>query len=124
MIESHWQPQAAPTWVTAVPSRRCPELVRDFARRLTERLGLDYREALEKIRDAPPQKTMQNSYHQVRNVLGSFRAVPDTVISEPVFLVDDMVDSRWSLTVCGIVLRAAGAGPVVPLALGETAKGA
>jgi ATP-dependent DNA helicase RecQ len=124
MLENHWQPEAAPTWVTAVPSRRSPELVLDFARRLAARLGLDYREALEKIRDAPPQKTMQNSYHQARNVLDSLRAIPEAMIPEPVFLVDDMVDSRWSLTVCGVLLRKAGAGPVVPLALGETAKGA
>jgi ATP-dependent DNA helicase RecQ len=34
-----------------------------------------------------------------------------------VFLVDDLVDSRWTLTVVGRLLRRAGSGPVVPLAL-------
>jgi ATP-dependent DNA helicase RecQ len=123
MLETYWQPEVAPTWVTAVPSRRTAELVPDFARRLAERLGLIYRDALEKVCDAPPQKTMQNSYYQATNVLGSFGALPDATLAEPVFLVDDMVDSRWSLTVCGLLLREAGSGPVVPLALGETAKG-
>jgi ATP-dependent DNA helicase RecQ len=124
MLERYWQPDVTPTWVTAVPSRRTPDLVPGFARRLGERLGLPYRDALEKAGDTPVQKLMQNSHHQARNALRSFRAIPSAVIPEPVFLVDDMVDSRWSLTVCGVLLGEAGSGPVVPLALGETAKGA
>jgi ATP-dependent DNA helicase RecQ len=36
-----------------------------------------------------------------------------------VLLVDDLVDSRWSLTVAGRLLRLAGSGPVLPLALGQ-----
>jgi ATP-dependent DNA helicase RecQ len=123
MLESYWQPAMTPTWVTAVPSLRAPGLVPDFAQRLAKRLGLAYREALEKIADTPPQKTMQNSHHQAQNALTSFRSISDAVLPEPVFLVDDMVDSRWSMTVCGLILTEAGSGPVVPLALGETSKG-
>ena len=36
----------------------------------------------------------------------------------PVLLVDDLVDSRWSITVAGRALRRAGADAVLPLALG------
>jgi len=110
--------------VTAVPSRRTPELVPSFARRLAARLGLPYREALEKISDAAPQKAMENSYYQARNALRSFRAIPAALSPEPVFLIDDMVDSRWSLTACGAILAEARCGAVVPLALAETTKGA
>ena len=39
------------------------------------------------------------------------------VRSGPVLLVDDLVDSRWTLTVAGSLLRDAGAGPVFPFAL-------
>jgi ATP-dependent DNA helicase RecQ len=67
---------------------------------------------------------MENGYYQARNALESFRAIPDAVIPEPVFLVGDMVDSRWSLTVCGVMLAEAGSGAVVPIALAERAKGA
>ena len=35
----------------------------------------------------------------------------------PVLLVDDLVDSRWTLTVAGSLLREHGAGPVFPFAL-------
>ena len=38
-------------------------------------------------------------------------------LSGPVLLVDDLVDSRWSLTVAGRALRRAGAPGVLPLAL-------
>jgi ATP-dependent DNA helicase RecQ len=124
MLTDRWQPVQTPTWVTAVPSYRAPDLLPSFARRLAGRLGLDYREALEKTADTPQQKTMENSYHQASNALSSFRAIPEAVITEPVFLVDDMVDSGWSLTVCGVILAEAGSGPVVPVALAETSKGA
>jgi ATP-dependent DNA helicase RecQ len=123
MVESDLQPNPAPTWVTSVPSRRTGELVPDFARRLAERLGLPYRSALAKTRDNPPQKTMENSVQQARNVIGAFAARPAEIMDGPVLLVDDMVDSRWSVTVCGIALREAGSGPVYPIALGETTPG-
>jgi ATP-dependent DNA helicase RecQ len=36
----------------------------------------------------------------------------------PVLLVDDLADSRWTLTVAARALRAAGAPAVLPLTLG------
>ena len=123
MLED-WQPDPAPEWVTAVPSRRHPDLVPNFARRLADRLGVPYRDALVKVRDTEEQKQMQNSVQQVRNTVGAFAAVPEQVLDGPVLLVDDMVDSRWSMTACGIALAEDGSGPVLPLALAETTRGA
>lgn len=37
--------------------------------------------------------------------------------------VDDIVDSRWTLTVCGALLQEAGSGPVFPVALATAASG-
>ncbi len=123
MLQNHWQPEVMPTWVTAVPSRRAPELVGGFAKRLAYRLGLPYREALQKTKNTPPQKDMQNSYHQARNALNSFAAISENVIADPVLLVDDMVDSGWSLTVCGVLLAEAGSGSVLPIALADSSAG-
>jgi ATP-dependent DNA helicase RecQ len=39
-----------------------------------------------------------------------------------VYLVDDMVDSGWTFTVCAALLRQAGSGPVFPVALAQTSK--
>jgi len=94
--------------------------VTDFAKRLAQRLGLPFREAVSKARDNPPQKLQNNSFFQCRNLDGAFevkRAVPNT----PVLLVDDVVDSRWTMTVVAALLRQAGSGPVFPIALATTA---
>jgi ATP-dependent DNA helicase RecQ len=122
LVRDLWQPEAAPRWVTAIPSMRT-DIVPDFARRLAQRLGLPYHEALVKVRNNPPQKRMENSYQQARNVAEAFRAQADQVDSGPVLLVDDIVDSRWSMTVCAALLREAGSGPVFPLALASAAGG-
>lgn len=37
----------------------------------------------------------------------------------PVLLVDDLVDSRWTLTVASVALREAGADAVLPFALAQ-----
>jgi ATP-dependent DNA helicase RecQ len=40
-----------------------------------------------------------------------------------VLLIDDMVDSRWTMTVAAWLLRAHGSGRVFPFALSLTGKG-
>lgn len=120
MIGQRWRPQPAPTWVTCVPSRNHPVLVPDFARRLAARLRLPFVPAVSKRRDNQPQKFQQNRYHQCRNLDGAF-AVAASIPSGPVLLVDDMVDSTWTLTVVAALLRQAGSGPVWPTALATTA---
>lgn len=122
MIEQAWQPEPAPRWVTAIPSLRT-DIVPDFARRLAQRLGLPYRDALVKVRDNPPQKRMLNSYQQARNVADAFRVETGQLAEGQVLLVDDIVDSRWSMTVCAALLREAGSGPIYPLALASAARG-
>ena len=37
-----------------------------------------------------------------------------------VFLIDDVVDSRWTLTVLSALLQQAGSGKVYPVALAST----
>lgn len=115
-----WNPLPRPTWVTAIPSRRHPDLVPDFARRLAERLGLSFQAVLARTDDRPEQKTMANSSQQARNVDGSL-ALAEALPVGPVLMVDDMVDSRWTLTVAAYLLKSAGSGPVFPLALASTA---
>ncbi len=110
-------------WVVPVPSRRHPELVREFATRLAANLGIECVEALTKIRDTAEQKTMENSFQQCENLLGAFRADAALVRSGPVLLIDDLVDSRWTLTICGERLRKRGSGPVYPFVLASQRKG-
>lgn len=116
-----WQPAPSPVWVTAIPSRRQPSLVSDFARRLALALGLPYVDALAKKEDRPEQKNMQNSDQQARNVIGSLAVNRSVILPTPVLLVDDMVDSGWTFTVAARLLRLSGSGVVWPFALADTA---
>jgi ATP-dependent DNA helicase RecQ len=81
-------------------------------------LDLPFLEVVERVRQVRPQKEMENSAQQLRNVFGAFRAAA-TPLPGPVLLVDDIVDSRWTLTVVGVALREAGSGPVYPFVLAE-----
>jgi ATP-dependent DNA helicase RecQ len=111
-----WAPQPAPTWVAWVPSASRPDLVPDLARRLAAGLGIDAHDAVRRVAARPPQKDMENSVQQFRNVYGAFE-VATPVPPGPVLLVDDIADSRWTLTVIGAALRRAGSGPAHPLVL-------
>jgi ATP-dependent DNA helicase RecQ len=42
-------------------------------------------------------------------------------VGGPVLLVDDLLDSRWTLTVAGALLRRHGASSVLPFALAAAA---
>ncbi len=121
-LYERWQPQPKPVWVTAVPSLRHPQLVPDFARRLAERLGLPFYVVLRQTTMKPEQKTMQNSQLQAANLDGAFE-VDDKVPSGPVLLIDDMVDSRWTMTVAAWLLRSHGSGEVFPMALALSSRG-
>jgi ATP-dependent DNA helicase RecQ len=123
LVWERWCPDPPPQWVTAVPSLRHPDLVSDFARRLAAALGLPYREALVKRHDTPEQKLMQNSAQQVTNVVDAIAAVRGRVLPGPVLLVDDIVDSGWTMTACGGRLRRAGSGVVYPFALAAMPPG-
>jgi ATP-dependent DNA helicase RecQ len=115
-----WKPDPEPTWVACVPSLRHPDLVPNFARRLASGLGLTFHQVLAKVDARPEQKTMTNSIQQVCNVYGSLALNSLPVPSGPVLLVDDIVSSRWTLTISGWLLRKNGSGEVWPLALSQS----
>ena len=112
-----WHPQPAPVWVTCVPSRRHPDLVPEFASRLADRLGLPFVAVIEKTGDSPEQKLMENSAQQARNLDGMLAMCAEPPSDGAALLIDDMVDSRWTLTVATWLLRTNGVGQVYPVAL-------
>jgi ATP-dependent DNA helicase RecQ len=118
VIRSRWHPDPPPGWVTAIPSRDRKALVGAFAERLAAGLRLPYLESLTSLIDAPSQKAMLNSAQQATNARRKLAILPGAVIPPgAVLLVDDIVDSRWTMTVAGSLLREQGAGPVLPYAL-------
>jgi ATP-dependent DNA helicase RecQ len=140
LVRDKWKPQPSPEWITAAPSRTHPTLVADFARRLAQRLGLPFVAVIRKRRENQPQKEMRNGVQQLRNVLDAFDVAgekPDGIVQSaawsaarllghvgeipngPVLLVDDVVDSGWTLTLLAVLLRQRGSGAVYPFALAK-----
>jgi ATP-dependent DNA helicase RecQ len=122
MIQERWSPEPFPEWVTCVPSLNHLDLVPNFARRVAKNLGIPFMAAVKKIKPNDPQKLKNNSFHQCRNLDGVF-SIQAGIPHKPVLLVDDIVDSGWTLTVIGALLRRAGSGSVYPLALASTSAG-
>jgi len=122
MLNARWHPSPPPEWITCVPSRKHPGLVPDYTRRLANALGLPFKPAIQQVRDKEPQKAQQNRYHQCRNLDGIF-SITAALPKGPVLLVDDVIDSGWTLTVNAALLRQSGSGPVWPLALATSNLG-
>ena len=123
LLQSRWQPSPFPKWVTCVPSLTRPKLVPDFAARLAIALGLPFHPIVQKVKQNQPQKDQENSFHQSNNLDGVFQVL-SPIPEEPVLLVDDVVDSKWTLTVISALLRLAKCGPVYPFALASSTQGA
>lgn len=122
MLEERWQPEPRPAWVTCVPSLRHPELVPDFARRVAASMDLPFVDAIRKVKENEAQKGQENRYHQCANLDGAFE-IAEGIPNTPVLLLDDIVDSRWTLTVLSALLLQTGSGPVWPVALAAAGSG-
>jgi ATP-dependent DNA helicase RecQ len=118
LIRELWQPDPPPTWITAIPSDRHPILVADFATRLAIQLAIPFLPVIHRTGNAPEQKNMQNSTMQARNVIGTL-SIDQQPQEGPVLLVDDIIDSGWTLTMAGYLLRKYGSGLVYPFTLAQ-----
>ncbi len=117
-----WEPQPTPEWVTCIPSQRRPTLLPSLARRLADQLGIPFFPVLSRSKPAAEQKTMANSAHQARNARESLEIDRGAVRPGPVLLIDDMVDSRWTITAATVLLRSKGSDVVFPFALARVGE--
>ena len=69
------------------------------------------------------QKDMENSVYQCQNAWNSF-SLRDDIDDVPtrIVLVDDIIDSKWTMTVCGYLLATAGCEMVFPFALADSSE--
>jgi ATP-dependent DNA helicase RecQ len=117
-----WDWAERPVAVAAVPSLGRPQLVASVARHLAALGRLTDLGTLDLTTDDPTGGPGGNSAFRLAAVHDRF-AVPAATaamlpgLTGPVLLVDDLVDSRWTMTVAGAVLRRAGAPGVLPFAL-------
>ena len=121
-----WPWASRPAGVVSIPSRSRPQLIASLAERIAEigrlrHLGtLAYAGPAGQTAARPGRQ--HNSAQRLRAVWDTV-AVPGTVgadlagLGGPVLLVDDLIDSGWTMTVAARALRQAGATAVLPLAL-------
>ncbi|GAA1181223.1 RecQ family ATP-dependent DNA helicase [Ornithinimicrobium humiphilum] len=117
-----WDWAARPVGVVAMPSRRRPAVVGSLAQQISEIGRLPLLGTLDYLSGGPVGEPGGNSAFRLANVWGRIGVGPELASAlaqagGPVLLVDDLVDSRWTLTVASRELRRAGADGVLPLVL-------
>ncbi|WP_327090721.1 RecQ family ATP-dependent DNA helicase [Nonomuraea sp. NBC_01738] len=122
-VLSSWDWRERPVGVVNVPSGSRPELVRGFATRLAQVGRLTYLGELG-YRAGSPGKQF-NSAKRVQAIRSTLAMPKDvgTAIADcggPVLLVDDRIDTGWTMTLGAALVRHAGAPAVLPLALATT----
>lgn len=105
-----------------MPSRRRPAVVGSLAQQISEIGRLPLLGTLDYLSGGPVGEPGGNSAFRLANVWGRIGVGPELASAlaqagGPVLLVDDLVDSRWTLTVASRELRRAGADGVLPLVL-------
>jgi ATP-dependent DNA helicase RecQ len=119
-----WDWEERPVAVVSLPSRSRPQLIDSLARGLASLGRLPYLGALELTGGGPTAGPGGNSAYRLASVWDRF-AVPEQLrgaLAEhpgPVLLIDDLADSKWTLTVAGAAIRDAGAEAVLPFALAQ-----
>ncbi|MCW2576850.1 MAG: recQ, partial [Modestobacter sp.] len=122
-----WDWAQRPGAVVAMPSRRRPALITGVAEGLARVGRLPYLGALDLAHGGPSGGPGGNSAFRLaavwqRIVVGAeLRARLAELGDAPVLLVDDLADSRWTMTVAGRELRLAGAASVLPFVLALSA---
>ncbi|HTU72247.1 MAG TPA: DEAD/DEAH box helicase [Trebonia sp.] len=116
-----------PTGVITLPSRTRPALIASLGERIAQVGRLPYLGSLAYATPGGPGPRRHNSAQRLAG-LWSALAVPDEVRAKivvdhprgPVLLVDDRVETGWTMTVAARLVREAGTPAVLPLVLAVT----
>ncbi len=110
-----WNWKDRPVAVMGLDSERHPQLIGSLVTRLAE---LGRLQNLGTLYYRPQRRpvTAANSAYRVAALVDSWEA-PTLDVSGPVLLVDDLVDTGWTMTMATQVLRTAGAPAVLPFAI-------
>lgn len=115
-----WPWDTRPAAVVSIASQSHPQLISSVAQGLSQVGRLRF---LGEVLSGPPQtEPGGNSAFRLADVWNRLHLSPEVVhglagVPGPVLLVDDLADSRWTLTVAAKLLREAGAPEVLPFTL-------
>ena len=119
-VLASWEWRERPVAVVNVPSLSRPRLVRGFAERLAQVGRLTYLGELGYRAGTPGQQF--NSAKRVQAVRATLAMPTDLAAAiaaagGPVLLIDDQVNTGWTMTLATALVRHAGAPAVLPLVL-------
>ena len=115
-----WDWAARPVGVVGIGSRTRPHQLDHLARRIADIGRLPLLGTLAPQGERPPSR--DNSAQRLAAVADAFDASslpPLDGLDGPVLLVDDVIDSGWTMTVAARAVRLAGAPAVLPFALAQ-----
>src|SRR3984885_9761497 len=123
-----WDWEQRPAGVVTLPSRTRPQLIASLGERIAEIGRLPLLGSLGYPPGAQPSRSAGRQHNSAQRLAAVWRelTLPEDVaaaagrLGGPVLLVDDRVETGWTMTVAVRLLRQAGAPAVLPLALAIT----
>jgi ATP-dependent DNA helicase RecQ len=115
-----WDWGTRPTGVVTIGSRSRPRLVTTFGRRIAEIGRLPYLGELTPLGDPGPRRhNSAQRLHQVWQSLAVPVPLTEALQDNPghILLVDDRIETGWTMTVATRLLKEEGAQSVLPLTL-------
>jgi ATP-dependent DNA helicase RecQ len=120
-----WEWDQRPAGVVTLPSRTRPQLVESLGLRIAEIGRIPHIGGLGYPAGAQPSRSAGHQHNSAQRLAAVWRelTLPEDVaaaagqLGGPVLLVDDRVETGWTMTVAARLLRQAGAPAVLPLTL-------
>lgn len=117
-----WKWERRPVGVVVMGSSRRPRLVSSLGERIAT---IGRLELLGRVDSEPTEERRMNSAQRLAQLWASLRISPDlaarmSTVDGPVLLVDDQVDTGWTMALAAKLLRDAGASEVLPFTLATT----
>jgi ATP-dependent DNA helicase RecQ len=122
-----WDWATRPAGVVTLPSRTRPRLIASLGQQIASVGRLPYLGALAYAGATGPGQRRHNSAQRLSSLWDAFE-VPGEVrdalsgLGGPVLVIDDRIETGWTMTVAARLLREAGADAALPLALAVTAS--
>jgi ATP-dependent DNA helicase RecQ len=125
-VLASWDWKQRPAAVVTMPSVTRPELITSLGQRIAAIGRLPYLGALGYATEDGPGPRRHNSAQRLASLWRALTVPSDlrdalkANDAGPVLLIDDQIDTGWTMTVAARLLRDAGAPAVLPLALAVT----
>lgn len=111
-------------FILYVPPTESGDLVKNFAKKISQVLKVPISHNLIKTEETKPQKAFNNTYLKRENVAQKFSySEPDELKGKSIILFDDIFDSGATIKEIGNVLTKLGATKIAPVVIAKTVGG-